>query len=31
MFEIGERVICIDSSMQPHTTEELKKIYLIGW
>jgi len=25
MFEIGERVICIDSSMQPHTIEELKK------
>ena len=25
MFEIGEKVICIDSSMQPHTIEELKK------
>lgn len=24
MFEIGERVVCIDDSMQPHTVEELK-------
>ena len=25
MFEIGEKVICIDSSMQPHTIDELNK------
>lgn len=25
MFEIGERIVCIDSSMQPHTIEELSK------
>jgi len=25
MFEIGEKVICINNSMQPHTIEELKK------
>ncbi len=25
MFQIGEKVICINSSMQPHTIEELKK------
>lgn len=25
MFEVGEKVVCIDSSMQPHTVEELKK------
>lgn len=25
MFEIGEQVVCIDSSMQTHTIEELSK------
>lgn len=25
MFEIGEQVFCVNSSMQPHTIEELKK------
>lgn len=25
MFEIGEKVICINSSIQPHTIEELTK------
>ena len=25
MFEIGEKVLCVDDSMQPHTIEELKK------
>jgi hypothetical protein len=25
MFQIGEKVICINNSMQPHTIEELKK------
>lgn len=25
MFEIGERVVCIDDSKQPHTVEELNK------
>lgn len=25
MFEVGQRVICIDDTMQPHTIEELKK------
>ncbi len=25
MFEVGQRVICVDDSMQPHTVEELKK------
>jgi hypothetical protein len=24
-FSIGDRVVCIDDSMQPHTVEELKK------
>ena len=24
-FNIGDRVVCIDDSMQPHTVEELKK------
>jgi hypothetical protein len=24
-FSIGERVVCVDDSMQPHTVEELKK------
>ena len=25
MFQIGEKVVCINNSMQPHTIEELKK------
>jgi hypothetical protein len=25
IFKIGDRVVCIDDKMQPHTTEELKK------
>ena len=25
MFEIGEKIICIDASMQAHTIEELSK------
>ena len=25
MFEIGEKVICVDSSLQPHTAKELAK------
>jgi hypothetical protein len=25
MFDIGDRVVCIDASMQPSTIEELKK------
>ena len=25
MFHIGEKVICVNNSMQPHTIEELKK------
>ena len=25
MFSIGQRVLCVDDSMQPHTVEELKK------
>ena len=25
MFEIGERVVCIDATKQPHTVEELNK------
>lgn len=25
MFEIGEKVICVDDSKQPHTVEELTK------
>jgi hypothetical protein len=25
MFHIGDKVVCIDSSMQPHTVEELKR------
>ena len=24
-FNVGDRVVCIDASMQPHTVEELKK------
>ena len=24
MFSVGEKVVCFDSSMQPHTVEELK-------
>lgn len=25
MFSVGQRVICVDDSLQPHTVEELKK------
>lgn len=25
MFEVGEKVICIDSSIQPHMVEELRQ------
>lgn len=25
MFDIGDKVVCIDASMQPHTAEELKR------
>lgn len=25
MFEIGDTVLCVDDSMQPHTVEELRK------
>lgn len=25
MFEVGDKVICVDAAMQPHTVEELSK------